>query len=99
MIQCKNCEFYRSDPDGRRIFTCDPFTNIKEPECIAKWQLMRLNTLVASYQAVLMAQKKFAPLQDKMLKYMEREIEDMEETDKWKLPDEQEDEQDEENPI
>jgi len=37
MIQCKECEFCQIDPEGRRNFTCDPFVNIKEPECIAKW--------------------------------------------------------------
>jgi len=29
------------------------------------------------------------PLQDKIFKYMQREIEDMEETERWKLDDEE----------
>jgi len=48
MIQCKDCEFCEIGPDGRRSFKCDPFLNIKEPECIAKWQLIRLDMLVAT---------------------------------------------------
>jgi hypothetical protein len=53
MIQCKDCEFCEIGPDGKRTFKCDPFTNIKEPECIAKWQLIRLDMLVASYRGML----------------------------------------------
>ncbi|MHC4456228.1 MAG: hypothetical protein ACYS0I_03885 [Planctomycetota bacterium] len=90
MIQCKECELCEDGPDGRRVFKCDPFSNIKEPECIAKWQLIRLDMLVANYQSMVKWYKKLAPLQDKMLKYMKREIEDIEETDRWKLEDEDE---------
>lgn len=85
MMQCKDCEFYESGPENRRGFKCDPFTNIKEPECIAKWQLIRLDMLVASYHQMLGWQAKMAPLQDKILKFMQREIEDMDESDRWKL--------------
>mgnify|MGYP006309398979 CR=1 FL=1 len=45
MIQCKDCEMYQEGPEGRRIFKCDPFANIKEPDCIKKWQLMRMDML------------------------------------------------------
>jgi len=88
MIQCKDCELCQTGPDGRRVFKCDPFTNIKEAECIAKWQLIRLDMLVGSYQQMLKWQEKFAPLQDKLLKFMRREIEDMDESEQWKLDDE-----------
>ena len=88
MIQCKDCELCEIGPDNRRTFKCDPFSNIKEPECVAKWQLIRLDMLVASYQGMLKFQEKIAPLQDKIFKYMQREIEDMDETDSWKLDDE-----------
>lgn len=92
MIQCINCEFCSSDPDGRRNFTCDPFANIKEPECLAKWQLIRLDMLLASYQGMLDWQGKLAPLQDKIIKYMQREINELDETEGWKLdPEEDED--------
>jgi len=40
---------------------------------------------------------KLAPLQDKIFKFMKREIEDMDETDRWKLEEEFGDEEDEEN--
>ncbi len=90
MIQCKDCELCEIIPDGQRTFKCDPFYNIKEPECIAKWQLIRLDMLVASYQSTLGWYKKFAPLQDKILKYMQREVEDMDESDQWKLDDKEE---------
>ena len=85
MIQCKDCEFCTLDQNGRRSFNCDPFTNIKEPECVAKWQLIRLDMLLASYQGMLLWYKKLAPLQDKLFKFMQREIEDIDEADSWKL--------------
>jgi len=98
MIQCKDCEFCETGPDGRKVFKCDPFSNIKEPECITKWQLIRLDMLVASYQRMLKWQKKLAPLQDKIFKYMEHELEDMDESERWKLNDEElDDEEKEEN--
>ena len=93
MLQCQDCEHCKVGPNGHRTFTCDPFVNIKEPECIAKWQLIRLDMMVASQQAMMHWQNKIAPLQDKMIRYMEREINDMDETDRWKLDD------DEENPF
>ena len=96
MIQCKDCEFCKTGPDGKRSFQCDPFSNIKEPECIMKWQLIRLDMLVASYQGMLNWYGKLAPLQDKIIRYMQREIEELDETERWKLDvDEEEPEQDE----
>ena len=93
MIQCKDCEFCEMGPDGRRAFKCNPFTNIKEPECIAKWQLIRLDMLLASYHGMLEWQKKLSPLQDKILKYMKREIEDLDESDRWKLDDDEQEQE------
>jgi hypothetical protein len=78
------------------MFRCDPFLNVKEPECVAKWQLIRLDMLVASYQGMLQWYEKLAPIQDKLFKYMQREIEDINESDKWKLEN-PEDPEDEEN--
>ena len=97
MIQCKDCEFCEIGSDGRRTFKCDPFTNIKEPACISKWQLIRLDMLLASYRGMLGWQKKMAPLQDKIFKYMKREIDDMDESEHWKTDDEEEQEEQEEN--
>jgi hypothetical protein len=85
MIQCKDCEFYEAGPENHRMFKCDPFSNVKEPECLAKWQLIRLDMLVASYQGMLRWYGKLAPLQDKIFKFMKRELDDMEQTDSWKL--------------
>jgi len=36
--------------------------------------------------------RKLAPLQDKIFKYMQREIEDIDESEHWKLDDEEEEE-------
>ncbi|MDD5459202.1 MAG: hypothetical protein PHF37_07405 [Phycisphaerae bacterium] len=91
MIQCKDCELCEISPDGRRTFKCDPFVNIKEPECIQKWQLIRLDMLTAAYQGMARFQNKFAPMQDKIMRYMEREIDDIDETEKWKYDEEDDD--------
>ncbi|MBI5725113.1 MAG: hypothetical protein HZA50_14225 [Planctomycetes bacterium] len=90
MIQCKDCELFRRKEDGQMAFDCDPFTNVKEPECILKWQLLKINQMVAGYEATLSYYHKLAPMQEKMFKYMEREIEDVSETDNWKYQDEDE---------
>ena len=93
MIQCKDCEFCQIDSEGRRSFKCDPFVNVKEPECIAKWQLIRLDMLLGSYQNMLKWYSKLGPLQDKIFKYVQREINEMEETEGWKLDEEAEEEE------
>ena len=95
MIQCKDCEFYEVAPDGRRTFKCDPFTNVKEPECLAKWQLLRLDMLVAGYRGLLGWYEKMGPLQDKIFKYVQRELDDVSEADRWKVPDEDDDDEEE----
>jgi hypothetical protein len=92
MIQCKDCELCEMGPDNRRTFKCDPFVNIKEPECIAKWQLIRLDMLVSTYQGMLKWYEKMAPLQSKIMKYMQRELDEMNETEKWKIDEEEDDE-------
>ena len=94
MIQCKDCELCRIDPDGKRTFTCDPFTNIKEPECIAKWQLIRLDMLAASYQGMLKWYEKLAPIQKRLFKYMEREIDDLDESERWRIDEDDQDGED-----
>ena len=92
MIQCKDCELCETGPDGQRTFKCDPFSNIKEPHCIAKWQLIRLDMLLASYQQMLRFYSQLAPMQNKLMKYMNRELEDLDESERWKV------DEDEENP-
>jgi hypothetical protein len=88
MIQCKDCELFSRGANGEITFSCDPFTNIKEPECLAKWQLIKINQMVASYQATLEYYRKLAPMQEKMFKVMERELDDINEAEKWKIADE-----------
>jgi len=92
MIQCKDCELCEVGENGQRVFKCDPFSNIKEPTCVAKWQLIRLDMLVASYQGMLKWQGKMAPLQDKIFKYMKRELEDIDESENWKVDEDSEEE-------
>ncbi|MCD6304224.1 MAG: hypothetical protein J7M21_04605 [Planctomycetes bacterium] len=94
MIQCEQCEFYHRGENGEVTFSCDPFRNIKEPECLAKWQLIKINQMVAAYQATLAYYHKLAPMQEKMFKVMQREIDDMNEAEKWKIDDEEDEEDD-----
>ena len=96
MIQCENCQYFNRGEDGQISFSCDPFTNIVEPECIQKWQLIKINQMVSSYQATLEYYRKLAPMQEKMFKVMENEIDSMNESDKWKIADEDEEEDQEE---
>jgi len=84
MLQCTECEFYRRQPDGSPHLTCDPFSTIKEPECLTKWQLIQLNVIAHSHQATLEMYRRFAPLQEKMFRHMEREIDEVDEADAWK---------------
>lgn len=87
MIQCKDCEYYKESENGQRTFGCDPFRSIKEPECLMKWQLLRLDLLLTHQQAVLASQRKMAPMQDKIFKYIKRELDDIEDADRWKIED------------
>lgn len=84
MRQCKDCEFFSEGADGGRRFLCDPFENIVEPECLAKWQLMRLDILSSLLEEQNRYSRRIGPLQDKLIKYVEREIEEMEEGEDWK---------------
>jgi len=85
MLRCQDCEFFRRGPDGSPRLACDPFSTIKEPECLLKWQLVQLNVIAQSHQATLDMYRRFAPLQEKMFKHMEREIDDVDEADRWKF--------------
>ena len=99
MIQCETCEFFVQGEGGQVGFKCNPFGNIKEPECLAKWQLLRMSELsqkmdrlVVAYEATRSVYKKQKPMQEKMFKYMEREINEQEEGDAWKRPADDEEE-------
>jgi hypothetical protein len=92
MIQCSDCEHCVRGPNGETGFTCNPFANIKEPECLVKWQLIKLDTMVRAYQSTLEVYHRLAPLQEKMFRHMQKEVDDMDEADSWKCePDEPED--------
>lgn len=93
MIQCRDCEHFHRGPNGEVAFSCDPFGTIKEPECLAKWQLLKINQMVSAYQATLRYYERFAPLQEKMFKLMENEIDEMSESEKWKHMDEEDEEE------
>lgn len=93
MLMCQDCEFFKGDEDGKIGFACDPFRNVKEPECLLKWQLIKINEMVQAYQTTLNYYQKLAPMQDKLFKAMEREIDEMTESESWK---DQEDEEAEE---
>ncbi len=108
MNQCKDCEFFSRDQLGRIMLRCDPFSTIKEPACLEKWQLVRLDALLQSYQATLRWYQKLAPMQEQMFQYMKREMDEMEDADSWKYQEDEEceaegepphPEDDEENPF
>lgn len=91
MIQCEGCEHFHRGENGEVAFGCDPFSTVKEPECLAKWQLIKINQMVASYQSTLRYYERFAPMQEKMFNMMEREMDQMDESEKWKVDGEEED--------
>ena len=105
MIQCSECELFSEGAGGQVQFRCHPFKNIKEPECLVKWQLIKLDMAVRSsqiaatkldqmvqaYQATVEMYKKLAPLQEKMFRHMEREIDEIGEADEWKYGDAEDD--------
>ncbi len=107
MFQCAECEHYTEGPGGQVQFRCHPFKNVKEPECLVKWQLIKLDAsvrtsqinaakldqMVRAYQATAEMYKRLAPLQEKMFRHMEQELDDMSESEQWKR-DEDDDEED-----
>lgn len=97
MIQCEDCEFFERGPSGANHFLCDPFTNIKESECLIKWQLIKLDVIAKSHEATLQMHERMAPLQEKMIRHLEREIGEADEADSWKYNDE--DDEDEDQPL
>ena len=84
MLQCSECEYFRRSADGSAQLTCDPFATIKEPECLHKWQLLRIDAMVRAYEATLAMYRRMAPLQEKMMRHMEQEIAETESGDAWK---------------
>jgi len=95
MIQCKDCEFCEMGPDGQVSLKCNPFGNIKEPDCLLKWQLLRLDLMTRAYMATIAEYKRIAPLQEKLYRHMSREVDEADEADKWKQSDDEDADQDE----
>ena len=93
MIQCSGCEYFVRGAKGELGFRCDPFSTIKEPECLVKWQLLKLDMMVRAYQATLEMYKRLAPMQETIFRHMQREVEDLDEGESWKY--DQEDEESE----
>jgi hypothetical protein len=52
--------------------------------------------LLLSYQGMLKWQGKLAPLQDKIFKYMQRELEDVDESERWRLSGEDDEDKEDE---
>jgi len=99
MLQCQDCEYFSHDEKtGRVMLRCNPFSTIKEPACLEKLQLLRLDALLRSYQAIANWYKKLEPMQKRMFEFMKREMDDIDEADSWKTQyfpdDEEKDEQD-----
>jgi hypothetical protein len=94
MIQCKDCQYFHRSESGEISFSCDPFSNVVEPECLLKWQLIKINQMVAGYQSTLQYYQKLAPMQEKMFRFMEKEINELDESERWKTTDEDEEETD-----
>ena len=99
MIQCSACEHFSRSPSGQIQFTCDPFSNIKEPQCLMKWQLIKIDIMVQAYQATVAMYKKLAPMQEKMLRQMEQEMGEVDEADRWKYGFDDEDEPEEDSGL
>ena len=99
MIQCSTCEHFERRPEGGATFHCDPYSTIKEPECLVKLQLARsaelgvkMDRMVRAYEATLEIYRRLGPMQEKLFRHMEREIDEVEEADSWKFQEDEEDE-------
>lgn len=104
MLRCEDCEFFSRRADGTPRLACDPFATIKEPECLAKWQIYQLTTIARAHEATLDMHNKLAPLQEKMFRHMECEIDEAEEAESWKYHDgdddfDDDDEDDDDDPF
>ena len=94
MLRCEDCEFFSRGLGGAPHLACDPFSTIKEPECLGKWQVYQLTTIARSHEATLDMHSRLAPLQEKMFRHMERELDEADEAESWKFHDGDDDEDD-----
>jgi len=98
MLQCQDCEYFSRAADGSPRLNCDPFSTIKERECLLKWCLAELMIMGRSHRATLDMNRRLAPLQEKLFRHMERELDDATEADSWKLNDNEDDEDVDDSP-
>ena len=98
MLQCSQCEFFSRDKNGKIHLRCDPFSNIKEPECLQKWQIVRLDNLLQAYHFMIQGYQKMAPMQKKIFDMMKREIDNNDQADEWKNQDDDEPEDENDQP-
>ena len=94
MISCSECEHCVTKPDGSSELLCDPFSTVKELECLLKWQLMELGAVARSHKATLDMYRRLAPLQEKLFAHMEREIDEIDEADSWKYTEDEDEKED-----
>jgi len=74
-------------PTARSASGCNPFADIREPECLVKWQLLRLDLMTRAYMMTVAEYRKLAPLQEKMYRHMSRrDRPEMDDNDSWKEP-------------
>jgi hypothetical protein len=90
MLQCEQCEL-AEHVHGKVVLRCNPFSNVKEESCLLKWQLLKIDTMVQAYQATVQMYQRLAPLQEKMFRQIQREVDDMDEADSWKQTDDEDD--------
>jgi len=92
MFQCEDCEYFERGENDEVILHCDPFSTVKGPECLMRWQLLKFNEMTNFYERTLEYYERFAPMQEKMFNAMEKEIDSMNEAERWKYSDDDEDE-------
>ena len=84
MIQCSDCEHGRVQKDGLVTMTCHPGKNIKEPECLSKWMLLKLTNIERMWAHSIGATNDLIPLQVKLLQHNCAQIDDLEKGESWK---------------
>ena len=94
MFQCEECELFEKGPSGKIVLRCNPFSTVKEESCLLKWQLLKMEALVQAYQATVRAYQRLAPMQEKLFRHLEREIDDADDVDSWKYRDEDDEDED-----
>ena len=87
MLQCQDCEFGKELPDGGIDLTCDPARNIKEPECLTKWQILLLQNIrrdSALVAEVMPELKTWLSLVGPLAIHANDQITEREKSDDWK---------------